>query len=84
MNPKIASKLAQEVPEIKEFVSFIKQEIRKLDTTTDILLDDPIELAVEVKARKKAIEVLVSIMSPIVNAQDIKPLDINDYSVDVV
>ena len=81
LSPKIANKLVQDVSEIKELVSFIKEEIKKLDSTLDIKLDDPITLAVEVKSRQRAIETLLAILSPLLNTQDISSNE-NEYAVE--
>lgn len=82
MNPQTANKLASEVPEIKEFISYIKGQIKLLNTVSDIRLDDPIELAVEVKGRQNAITTLLEILSPLVNGQDISINRDNEYAVE--
>lgn len=83
LNPKLALKLMSEVSEMKEFVKFVQIEAFKLDLLPDNeATDDPVALSINVKARKKAKEVLKSILGPLVNTDD-NPLD-NDPSEFVV
>ena len=53
LSPQTAKKLMSDVNEMKEFVSYLSEEALKLNNLNDIQLEDPIELSVEVKARKK-------------------------------
>lgn len=70
LNPNIAKKLMSEVPEMKEFVAFLSSQAILLNQLSDIELDDPIELAVEVKSRQRAYETIIRILEPLVNVQD--------------
>ena len=81
MNPKTVQKLMSDVAEMKEFISFLTQEATKLNNLEDIKLEDPIEIAVEVKARKKAFEKIMDILSPLVNTQEIQSNSLGDYVV---
>ena len=81
MNPKTIQKLMSDVVEMKEFISFLSQEAMKLNNLDDIKLEDPIEIAVEVKARKKAFEKIMDILSPLVNTQEIQSNSLGDYVV---
>lgn len=82
MNPKTASKIMSEVPEMKEFVSFIKKQVRELDKNSDITQDKPEEIAIEVRGRQRAVETLIKILSPLVNVQDIRGGAENEYAVE--
>ena len=81
MNPKTVNKLMSEVPEMKELLSFIRKEVCQLDSTSDIKLNDPIELSVEVKSRQRAIEVLTNILTPLLNTQEANVVKNNEYVV---
>ena len=81
MNPKTVNKLMSEVPEMKELLSFIRKEVCQLDSTSDIKLNDPIELSVEVKSRPRAIEVLTNILTPLLNTQEANVVKNNEYVV---
>ena len=58
LSPQTAKKLMSDVSEMKEFVSYLSEEALKLNNLNDIQLEDPIELSVEVKARKKLLKKL--------------------------
>lgn len=79
ISPQTAKKIMTDVAEMKEFVAFLSEEALKLNNLDDIKLDDPIELAVEVKARKKAYEKIADILSPLVNTQEISRSNLGDY-----
>ena len=79
MNPKTVQKLMSDVAEMKEFISFLSQEAIKLNNLEDIKLENPIEIAVEVKARKKAFEKIMDILSPLVNTQEIQSNSLREY-----
>lgn len=79
ISPQIATKLMTDVAEMKEFITFLSEEALKLNNLDDIKLDDPIELAVEVKARKKAYEKIADILSPLLNTQEISKSNLDDY-----
>ena len=81
MNPQIASKLMSTVPEMQEFVAYIKAQVKQLDSTSGIEMDSPIDIAVEVKGRKRAIEVLVGILTPLIDIQDVTGVDKAEYVV---
>ena len=70
-----------DVAEMKEFISFLSQEAFKLNNLNDIMLEDPMEIAVEVKARKKAFEKIMDILSPLVSTQEIQGNSLDDYVV---
>lgn len=79
ISPQVAKKLMSNVAEMKEFIAFLSEEALKLNNLNDIKLDDPMELAVEVKARKKAYEKIVDILSPLINTQEISRSNLDDY-----
>ena len=79
MNPKTVQKLMSDVAEMKEFISFLSQEAKQLNNLEDIKLENPIEIAVEVKARKKAFEKIMDILSPLVNTQEIQSNSLREY-----
>jgi len=83
MDPKIASKLLENTPEMVEFVSYLKGEVLKLDSISDfkdILTPD---LTLEVLARQRAMEILVNILKPLVVQEDFGGVDKSEYTVDV-
>lgn len=81
INPQIAQKLMADITEMKEFVVFLREEALKLNNLYDIKLDDPVELSVEVKARKKAYEKIVDILNPLLNTQETHSNNLKDYIV---
>lgn len=81
MDPEISKRLMADVPEMKAFVMFIKGEVRKLDSISDIKVTDPIQLAVAVAGKTEAIKVLVAILSPLINIQQFSGSDSEDYVV---
>lgn len=81
INPQIAQKLMADITEMKEFVVFLREEALKLNNLYDIKLDDPVELSVEVKARKKAYDKIVDILNPLLNTQETYSNNSKDYIV---
>ena len=81
LSPQTAKKLMSDVSEMKEFVSFLTEEVLKLNNLNDIQLEDPIELSVEVKARKKAFEKIINILSPLLNTQEVFHSNLKEYVV---
>lgn len=81
INPQIAQKLMADITEMKEFVVFLREEALKLNNLDDIKLDDPVELSVEVKARKKAYEKIADILNPLLNTQETYSNNLKDYIV---
>jgi len=72
MNPILIKKLL-EIPELQEFIVFLTKEANKLNDISDIKLNGAEEIAIEVKARKRASETITRILSPLINYQEIKP-----------
>lgn len=70
LDPKIAEKLMSDVPEMREFISFVNEEANKLNKLDDIDFDLPIPMAIEVKARKKAYQLLKDILDPLIFRQE--------------
>jgi len=64
MEPETASDLMSNNQAVKEFVFFVVNEIKTLNTLDDVEVEDPIMAAVEVKARKLALEKLTNIIKP--------------------
>ena len=81
MEPQTVKKLTSDVPEIKEFIDFIKKQVRNLDRVSDIKLEDPIEKSIEVSARQRSIETLVGILTPLINTQSLTVSDNNEFVV---
>lgn len=81
LSPQTAKKLMSDVSEMKEFVSYLSEEALKLNNLNDIQLEDPIELSVEVKARKKAFEKIINILSPLLNTQEVFHSNLKEYVV---
>ncbi len=79
MDPKIVNKLLENVPELKDFISYIKGEVLKLDSLSSIEEDKLTE--VEIRARKRATEVLVSILYPLINTQETSGVSKSEYDV---
>jgi len=57
-------------PEGQELVKFIASEALKLDSVSDIKLDDPVEATIELKARIRAYDKLESILKPLLALKD--------------
>ena len=57
-------------PEGQELVKFIALEALKLDSVSDIKLDDPLEATIELKARIRAYDKLESILKPLLALKD--------------
>jgi len=84
MDPEVANKLKENIPEIRAFVEYIKDEMRKLDTVQGLShLTSPVDKAVEVTGREKAMEILTNILSPLVDGQVFDKSDNKDYAVEV-
>ena len=65
MNPELVKKLLG-IPVVKELIVFLGEEAEEMNKLDDIELDDPIEMAVEVKARKRAYGTIVKMLEPLV------------------
>lgn len=72
MSPELAKKLMSDVPEMQDFVAFVQQEANKLNNLADISLTSPVDLAVEVKARQKAYEVLIGVLNPLLDSTEVR------------
>lgn len=81
LSPQTAKKLMSDVSEMREFISYLSEEALKLNNLDDIQLEDPIELSVEVKARKKAFEKIINILSPLLNTQEVFHSNLKEYVV---
>ena len=57
-------------PEGQELVKFIALEALKLDSVSDIKLDDPVEATIELKARIRAYDKLEKILKPLLALKD--------------
>lgn len=69
MDPQIANKLMQDVPEIREFVRYLAScalELKNIDNVPTVIGDT---LIIEFYARKKAYEILVKMLDPLINAE---------------
>lgn len=65
MNPELAQRIMQ-LPEGRELLESIKDMVAKLNSVSDIKLDNPVELSVEVKGRQRAVEIITDdILSPL-------------------
>ena len=69
LEPKAVQKLMKS-KEIREFVSFLSVEVGKLNTISEIETEDPVEVAIEIKARKLAFEKLVAILEPFLDSRE--------------
>jgi hypothetical protein len=83
MDPLLAKKLITDIAEMRDFIAFIQaqaQRLNHIDEISHTLAYD--ELAIEVKARKHAYGILVSILDPLLSV-DKRPLDTtrDDYTV---
>jgi len=72
MNPDLAKKLV-ESEQGRELVRFLASECLKLDTLEGVSQDNAYEVAIEVKARKRALETVKRILDPLVSAKDYRP-----------
>ena len=70
MNPTVAQKLLQETPELQEFIAYIRSEVDRLNTLQDFEKVLPENMALEVLARKRAIDVLTKILSPFLDSTE--------------
>lgn len=79
MSPQLAAKLMSDVPEMQEFVSYIRREITKLNTISDMNFpQSDAAIATEVMARRRASEKLAIILAPLLELQSTNhsnPLD---------
>ena len=73
----------ENVPEMVDFVSYLKAQVRLLDTVQGIEATGPVDIATEVVGRKRAIEIMVGILSPLVSLQDFEGNTKNDYAIDI-
>lgn len=72
IEPRVVKKLMSDVPEMREFVAFINDEVDKLNKLDDSVIDslsDPIEFSIHIKARKEAYKILQGILDPLLNKQ---------------
>ena len=69
MEPKTFKKLSDS-QEIKSFIAYVSDEIKKLDTLDEIETDVPELVAIEVKARKLARTKLASILKPLLDMNE--------------
>ncbi|MGF6428214.1 hypothetical protein [Bradyrhizobium elkanii] len=77
ISPKIAKKLASDIPEIRQFVDFVQLEAARLSDLRE-LKDVPNEnLQVEVRARERAADVLRAILAPLLDKTGPEPGKIN-------
>lgn len=87
MHPLLAQKLMIEVPEMKELLAFLIEKAEELDRIDDIAdLSDPEEIALEVKARRRAYEKLKLMLSPLLNSDTKevgKSINNDDYAMKV-
>ena len=65
MNPELVKKLL-EMPMVQELIVFLGEEAKKINELDDIRLNDPVEMAVEVKARQRAYETIAKMLEPLV------------------
>lgn len=72
MNPQTAQNLMNENKDVKEFISFMLQEMKKLETINDIETNDPTLVAIEVKARKLAYKKIEDIIKPMISLENEK------------
>lgn len=70
MNHELAKRI-MELPEGKEFTSFIQAEIYNLDTLEGLDKVDYKDLEIEVLARLRAKEKLVTILDPLLNTANV-------------
>ena len=79
LDPQTVQKLMKS-KEIREFVSFLSMEVGKLNTIAEIETENPVEVAIEIKARKLAFEKLTTILEPFLNSrEERKAFNKNEY-----
>jgi len=83
MDPKIAKRLMETVPEMEDFIVYLKATIKEVDSVFSMGEIPFSDIQVEVRARRLAIEKLVDIMKPLVNLQDFEPVNHKEFAVDV-
>lgn len=83
MNQKIAQQLVK-TPEGQAFIDYLKKKINELDTVGGVIVTDPVEIAVEIKARGMALQKLKEILSDILVAGEVAPegFDPQEYVVE--
>jgi len=69
LDPQTVQKLMKS-KEIREFVSSLSMEVEKLNTIAEIETENPVEVAIEIKARKLAFEKLTTILEPFLNSRE--------------
>ena len=68
---------------VKIFLDHVSDQINKLNDLDSIEVDDPVLVAVEVKARKLAKERIKGILAPLIEiTEDKVEFNKNDYTVD--
>jgi len=84
LDPKIIVSLVENA-NVKKLMAFMGEEISKLNTLDGIKAEDPVLVAIEIKARKLARGKLKDILEPLINA-NILSVDFKreDYTVDVI
>jgi len=79
LDPQTVQKLMKS-KEIREFVSSLSMEVEKLNTIAEIETENPVEVAIEIKARKLAFEKLTTILEPFLNSrEERKAFNKNEY-----
>ena len=91
LDPQIAKDLIEKFPQGKEFVAFLAEKASELNTinnlpNSDLLgLTDPEKIAIELKGRQRAYQIIIEILDPLLNTSKgaiLKP-NSKEYSVDV-
>lgn len=72
MNPDLVKRLS-DIPAIKDFIYFLDGEAAKLNQVKDITATDLNELALEVLARKRAYDIVIGIIQPLLATQSEVP-----------
>jgi hypothetical protein len=83
MNPATAKKLKENIPEIVEFMVYLKSQVRTLNGIHTIKSETTELIAVEIAARKMAMEIMTEILKPLIDVDDITGNDPNEYTVNV-
>lgn len=74
MNPKALKRIAN-TSDGKALRVYLARKVIALDSVSDITSSDPMEIAVEVRAKDRARELILEVLKDIVTLQDIQEVE---------
>lgn len=70
LEPKVAKALMADIPELVQFRAHLLEETLKLNQLDSLQQVAPPDMAIEVLARLRALDVIKRILAPVINIQD--------------